>query len=38
MIEFCLEGSIKQKPPWPVPLQERKLPVNEWKFVIHLFY
>ena len=37
MLEFCLQGSSKQESPWLVPLQGRKMPGNEWKFVIHLF-
>jgi hypothetical protein len=38
MIEFGLQGSIKAEPLWLVPLSERDMPGNEWKFVIHLFY
>jgi hypothetical protein len=38
MLEFLAQGSIKAEPPWLVPLPERKIPRNEWKFVIHLLF
>ncbi len=33
----CLQGSIKLELPWLVPLQRRKMPEREWKFVMPLF-
>jgi len=38
MIEFLAQGSIKPKPPWLVPLPERKMPRNEWKSGMHLLF
>jgi len=38
MIEFLAQGSIKPEPPWLVPLRKPKMPENEWKPVLRLFY
>ena len=38
VLEFCAEYSNTSELLWLVPLQGRKMPGNEWKFVLHLFY
>ena len=38
MLEFLAQGSIKAEPPWLVPLRERNMPRNDWKFVLHLLF
>jgi len=38
MIEFCAQGSIKDKPWWLILLPEWKMLNKRWKSILHLLH